>query len=61
MESERLKRLMLNTCTHPIKRKYLDPLTKLMVTKECACGKCYHCKMTKQNEWVTRMTLQTNT
>ena len=61
MESERLKRLMLNSCTHPIKRKYLDPLTKLMVTKECACGKCYHCKMTKQNEWVTRMTLQTNT
>lgn len=61
MEETRLKKLVLNSCLTPISISYIDPLTGLKTDKECACGKCYHCTMTKGNEWITRMTLQTLT
>lgn len=45
-------------CFHPIKLKVFDTVEQAYVYKEIPCGKCYHCKITKVNEWVTRMVLQ---
>lgn len=45
-------------CTSPQLITIRDPYTHKVVTREVPCGKCYHCKMTRVNEWVTRMCLE---
>lgn len=45
-------------CFHPIKVKVFDGIARAEVVKEVPCGKCYHCRITKINEWVTRMVIQ---
>lgn len=45
-------------CFNPVKVKMFDPIERREVVREVPCGKCYHCKITKINEWVTRMVLQ---
>ena len=45
-------------CFHPVKVKVYDGIKKCKVVREVPCGKCYHCRITKINEWVTRMVLQ---
>ncbi len=45
-------------CFHPQKVKVYDTIKQCKVIREIPCGKCYHCRITKINEWVTRMVLQ---
>lgn len=45
-------------CFHPVKVKIHDYLAGCDVVRELPCGKCYHCRITKINEWVTRMVVQ---
>ena len=45
-------------CFNPIRVKMHDNIAGCDVVREVPCGKCYHCKITKVNEWVTRMVLQ---
>lgn len=45
-------------CFHPVKVKVFDAVERCEVVREVPCGKCYHCRITKINEWVTRMVLQ---
>ena len=45
-------------CFNPIKVKVYDTIKREKVVRELPCGKCYHCRITKINEWVTRMVLQ---
>lgn len=45
-------------CFNPKKVKMYDAIARKNVVREVPCGKCYHCKITKVNEWVTRMVLQ---
>ncbi len=45
-------------CFHPKKVRMYDAIAKQRVVREVPCGKCYHCKITKVNEWVTRMVVQ---
>lgn len=45
-------------CFNPQRIKVYDPIECKMVVREVPCGKCYHCRITKINEWVTRMVLQ---
>lgn len=45
-------------CFNPIKQKVYDPIDKCYVVRYVPCGKCYHCKITKVNEWCTRMVVQ---
>ena len=45
-------------CFHPVKVKIYDNIAHCDVVREVPCGKCYHCRITKVNEWVTRMVVQ---
>lgn len=44
-------------CFNPVKIRIKDTLSQQYVTREVPCGKCYHCQITKVNEWVTRMVI----
>lgn len=45
-------------CSDPVRLKQWNFLTHQMEDVEVPCGKCNHCKMTHQNEWCTRMFLE---
>ncbi|MBR5854264.1 MAG: hypothetical protein IKY87_01125 [Paludibacteraceae bacterium] len=45
-------------CFSPIRVKMYDAIDRKEVFRDVPCGKCYHCRITKVNEWVTRMVLQ---
>lgn len=45
-------------CFEPVELPLYDGVKKAVVKKYVPCGKCYHCRITKVNEWVTRMSLQ---
>ncbi len=45
-------------CFNPQKVRILNPVTREMEMREVPCGKCYHCRITKVNEWCTRMVLE---
>lgn len=53
-------KLVYNTCHNPYKIRLYNGITRAYEIKEVPCGKCYHCKITRINEWVTRMTIQAN-
>lgn len=50
-----LKRDFDSRCHSPLKFRMVNPYTRLEEEKEVPCGKCYHCRMTKINEWTTRL------
>lgn len=50
--------LIYSECHNPVKVKVYNGITNSYEIKEVPCGKCYHCKITRINEWVTRMLLQ---
>lgn len=54
-----LKKQIYATCFNPQEIKIINPVTREPETREVPCGKCYHCRMTLVNEWVTRMCLET--
>lgn len=45
-------------CSNPRQLEVLNPITREKELREIPCGHCYHCRMTKINEWVTRMVLE---
>lgn len=49
-----------STCQNPLKVKVYNGIKNCYEYKDVPCGKCYHCKITKINEWVTRMVIQAN-
>lgn len=49
-------------CYRPVTLSRMFDITKQdYVQRDVPCGKCYHCRMTKVNEWTTRMRLQSAT
>lgn len=49
-------------CYRPVTLSRMFDITKQdYVQRDVPCGKCYHCRMTKVNEWITRMRLQSAT
>lgn len=47
-----------SSCFNPVRIMLYDNIEQREVIRELPCGKCYHCRITKINEWVTRMVLQ---
>ena len=45
-------------CFNPQKVWIVNPVTKEKELRDVPCGKCYHCRITKVNEWCTRMVLE---
>lgn len=45
-------------CFNPQKVRILNPVTREFEMRDVPCGKCYHCRITKVNEWCTRMVLE---
>lgn len=45
----------VSNCLHRTKIRVFNSSLGKLVDKYVDCGRCYHCKETKQNEWVTRM------
>lgn len=52
-----LTREIYGECFNPQKVKVYNNMTQREEYIEVPCGKCYHCLITRVNEWVTRMTL----
>lgn len=52
------KKYIYGRCFNPQKVKIYNQVTHNYELKEVPCGKCYHCRMTKINEWVSRMYCQ---
>ncbi len=49
-------------CYRPIRLSRMFDITKQdFVERDVPCGQCQHCRMTRVNEWVTRMRLQSAT
>lgn len=49
-----LKNYLVSRCLHPQKVKIYDAFHGHESVMEVPCGKCYHCRQTYINEWVTR-------
>lgn len=45
-------------CVDPVNVQVWNPISKCHEQREVPCGKCLHCRMTKVNEWKTRLYLQ---
>lgn len=45
-------------CFDPQQVLITNPVTKELEMRDVPCGKCYHCRITKVNEWCTRMVLE---
>lgn len=48
------------TCQEPITISVYNGITNMYDNRQVPCGKCYHCKITRINEWVTRMVAESN-
>lgn len=55
-----ISKYIYSECQSPVKVKVYNGITNVYEEKEVPCGKCYHCKITRINEWVTRMVIQSN-
>lgn len=55
-----INKLIYSECQHPVKVCIYNGITNTYEYKDVPCGKCYHCKITRINEWVTRMVVQSN-
>lgn len=55
-----INKLVYSECQHPVKVKIYNGIINAYEYKDVPCGKCYHCKITRINEWVTRMVIQSN-
>lgn len=51
-----ISRDLVSRCLHPIKLKVSTFLDGVKVD-EYPCGKCYHCRLSRVNEWSTRLQL----
>lgn len=56
-----ISRLQVSQCADPQIMHLRSAATGLLMPYQVPCGKCYHCRETKLNEWVTRMCLETDT
>jgi len=54
-----LKKEIYAQCFNPVQVKIWNPVTMQDEMRDVPCGKCYHCRITLVNEWVTRMVLET--
>lgn len=52
--------LIYSECQNPQKVSIYNGITNMYEVRDVPCGKCYHCKITRINEWVTRMVIQSN-
>lgn len=52
--------LIYSECHNPVKVKIYNGIKNCYENKNVPCGQCYHCKITRINEWVTRMVVQSN-
>ena len=52
--------LIYSECQDPNKVSIYNGIKNCYEVKDVPCGKCYHCKITRINEWVTRMVIQSN-
>lgn len=50
-----IKKYIFSHCVSPINVKIWDAKKMDYVLQSVPCGKCLHCRMTKMNEWVTRL------
>lgn len=55
-----IEKYIYSECQHPQKVWIYNGVTNSYEHKNVPCGKCYHCKITRINEWVTRMVIQSN-
>lgn len=53
-----LRKQIYATCFDPVKVKVYNQVTQREELREVPCGKCYHCNITRVNEWTTRMVLE---
>ena len=51
------KKYIDGQCTKPVTIDWRNPLTGLNEKRDVPCGNCWHCRLTKVNEWYTRMYL----
>lgn len=52
--------LIYSECQNPVKVSIYNGIKGRYEVRDVPCGKCYHCKITRINEWVTRMVIQSN-
>ena len=52
--------LIYSECQSPVKVSIYNGIKNCYEFRDVPCGKCYHCKITRINEWVTRMVIQSN-
>ena len=55
-----IEKYIYSECQNPTKVKIYNGIKHCWEYKNVPCGKCYHCKITRINEWVTRMVIQSN-
>lgn len=55
-----IEKYIYSECFDPVEIEVYNGITDKYEIRKVPCGKCYHCKITKINEWVTRMIIQSN-
>ena len=59
-KNKEIEKLIYSNCSNPQKVRLYNGVIGAYEYKDVPCGKCYHCKITRINEWVTRMTIEAN-
>ena len=54
-----IRKEIYSSCFNPVQVQIYNPVTCENEMREVPCGKCYHCRITTVNQWVTRMVLET--
>lgn len=55
-----IDKYIYSECFSPVQIRIYNGIKNAYEYKNVPCGKCYHCKITRINEWVTRMVAQSN-
>lgn len=50
-----ISKIIYNTCSHPVRTRIWDAYSQSYIIREVPCGHCLHCRLTRVNEWVTRL------
>ena len=54
----RSDKFIMSRCLQPVSKKQYNFITHEFEENSFDCGKCEHCRMTRRNEWCTRMLLE---
>lgn len=55
-----IRRYHQGHCLNPVRKRFFNTIVQKHFDVNCPCGRCFHCRMSHVNEWVTRLMLESH-